>query len=79
MKNVNPNIIKNFSYLDKSLDINKKYILNKKSKYSIYFYCSKKRQLCPGSIKYIIDNNEWVILNQCSKDIEHNTCKFEDF
>ena len=79
LKEVNPDNITNFNYYFKNEDLLTKYIINKKSKYNIYYYCSKKRNGCPGSIKYIINNNNWEVINKCDIKIIHDTIKYEDF
>ena len=74
-----PIVDKNFNYYDKDEDIYIKFYINKINENNIYYYCSKKRNGCPGSIKYNKDNKEWILLYKCDAKIIHNTNKFEVF
>ena len=79
LNKIDPNIDKNFNYYYKDEDIYVKYYINKRNENNIYYYCSKKRNGCPGSIKYNKDNKEWILLYKCDTKIIHDTNNFEVF
>ncbi len=79
LKNNSPNLNNSFYYYEKEKDIKTTYILSKRTKKGIYYYCSKKRNKCPGSIIFTIGKKEWSVLNPGSKEVVYDTCIFEDF
>ena len=68
---------KNFYYYHKNSDILTKYNRKVKNKQTIYFTCYKKRNGCPGKIKFEFNKKKWYLVNECKNSIVHENFEID--